>query len=161
MCSLRLHTVHYYFGLCNFKLHTCANFTEILPIFVCAATTQENVFSLGLEKTPKPAGELLKEAANTIRERQPSLIQQRVLRNRKIPTQDLKQYQRNSKRIKKKANEEEMAAVPEVEEDRMAEVAEEDDGTMRNDVKGSEVIERLEGEKKNKVLEYFNTHPKT
>ncbi|XP_026383260.1 uncharacterized protein LOC113278710 [Papaver somniferum] len=26
------------------------------------ATTQENVFSLGLEKTPKPAGELLKEA---------------------------------------------------------------------------------------------------
>ncbi|XP_026433311.1 uncharacterized protein LOC113330696 [Papaver somniferum] len=37
------------------------------------ATTQENVFSLGLEKTPKPAGELLKEAANTIRERQPSL----------------------------------------------------------------------------------------
>ncbi|RZC81044.1 hypothetical protein C5167_043628 [Papaver somniferum] len=125
------------------------------------ATTQENVFSLGLEKTPKPAGELLKEAANTIRERQPSLIQQRVLRNRKIPTQDLKQYQRNSKRIKKKANEEEMAAVPEVEEDRMAEVAEEDDGTMRNDVKGSEVIERLEGEKKNKVLEYFNTHPKT
>ncbi|XP_026441491.1 uncharacterized protein LOC113340553 [Papaver somniferum] len=41
------------------------------------ATTQENVFSLGLEKTPKPAGELLKEAANTIRERQPSFIQQR------------------------------------------------------------------------------------
>ncbi|XP_026378073.1 uncharacterized protein LOC113272459 [Papaver somniferum] len=31
------------------------------------ATTQENVFSLGLEKTPKPAGELLKEAANAIR----------------------------------------------------------------------------------------------
>ncbi|XP_026442606.1 uncharacterized protein LOC113342204 [Papaver somniferum] len=54
-----------------------------------------------------------------------------------------------------------MDPVPEVEEERMAEVAEEDDGTMRKDVKGSEVIERLEGENKEKVFEYFNTYPKT
>ncbi|XP_026399231.1 uncharacterized protein LOC113295091 [Papaver somniferum] len=136
------------------------------------ATTQDNFFSLGIDKTPRPVGELLKEVAKTIRENQPAFMQERVLRNRKIPTQDLKQYQRNSKRVKKTSNEEEMAAVPEVEkeridavpeveEERMAEVAEEDDGTMRKDVKGSEVIEKLEGEKKKIVLEYFNTHPKT
>lgn len=43
----------------------------------------------------------------------------------------------------------------------MAEVAEEDDGTMRKNVKGFPVIERLDVEKKKKVLEYFNTHPTT
>ncbi|XP_026378116.1 uncharacterized protein LOC113272505 [Papaver somniferum] len=53
-----------------------------------------------------------------------------------------------------------MAVVPEVEET-MDAVSDEDDRTMRKDVKYSQVIERLDGEQKKKVLEYFNTHPKT
>ncbi|XP_026451810.1 uncharacterized protein LOC113352172 [Papaver somniferum] len=65
------------------------------------ATTHDNFFSLGIDKTPRHVGELLKEAAKTIRENQPAFMQERVLRNRKIPTQDLKQYQRNSKRVRR------------------------------------------------------------
>ncbi|RZC60382.1 hypothetical protein C5167_022150 [Papaver somniferum] len=95
-----------------------------------------------------------------------------MMENAESSSTDLKLYERNPKKIKKNTNEETMdafreeevetmVAVPEVEEERMVEVAEEDDGTMRKDMKGSEVIERLDGEKKKKVFEYFNTHPKT
>ncbi|XP_026449590.1 uncharacterized protein LOC113349778 [Papaver somniferum] len=142
------------------------------------AKTQENIgsdplnFSLRIDKTPKLVGELLKEVSNRLRESHPGFVHQRVLRNRKIQTQDRKQFESKAKKIKKTANEEtmvavqeveeeRMAAVPEVEEERMAEVGEEDDGTMRKNVKGSPVIESLDGEQKKKVLEYFSTHPTT
>ncbi|RZC59769.1 hypothetical protein C5167_007077 [Papaver somniferum] len=61
----------------------------------------------------------------------------------------------------REVKEEIMPAVPEVEEETMTEVAEEDNGTMIKDVKGSLVIERMNGDRKKKVLEYFCTHTKT
>ncbi|RZC65147.1 hypothetical protein C5167_008840 [Papaver somniferum] len=70
------------------------------------AKTQENIgsdplnFSLGIDKTPKPVGELIKEVSNRLRESQPGFVHQRVLRNRKIQTQDLKLFESKAKKIK-------------------------------------------------------------
>ncbi|XP_026387578.1 uncharacterized protein LOC113282727 [Papaver somniferum] len=44
---------------------------------------------------------------------------------------------------------------------RQVKAGEEDDGTLSRDVKGSRIIEMLDGDKKQKVLEYFCIHDRT